>query len=173
VHVIRTVPGISAATSDSEDQSTVQEFGEFGYKLDSSIPMEPFVTLAHVEASSGAFAESGGIAALSGGSKSDNDTYSTLGLRATLDDIGPLTPKVSIGWQHSFTSLAPGQVVSLQNAGTSFTVLGVPVAPDAAALQLGFDARLSANATVSLGYDGSFASRTQNNAVRGTLDWRF
>lgn len=173
VRIDRTIPGISAATSGVEDQTVLQEFGDFGYKLGSAVPLEPFVSLAHIEASSGAFAESGGVAALSGAAKSSNETYSTLGIRAAFNLSGAFVPKFSVGWQHAFTSLAPGQIVTFQNAGTSFAVLGLPLASDAAAVQAGFDANLSPNAMISLSYDGSFAGRVENNALRGTFDWRF
>lgn len=173
VRIDRTIPGISAATSGVEDQTVLQEFGDFGYKLGSAVPLEPFVSLAHIEASSGAFAESGGVAALSGAAKSSNETYSTLGIRAAFNLSGAFVPKFSVGWQHAFTSLAPGQIVTFQNAGTSFAVLGLPLASDAAAVQAGFDANLSPNAMISLSYDGSFAGRVQNNALRGSFDWRF
>jgi hypothetical protein len=50
---------------------------------------------------------------------------------------------------------------------------GRALASDAAAVRAGFDIALTPEAVLSLDYDGSFASRVQNNAVRGSLAWRF
>ena len=50
-----------------------------------------------------------------------------------------ITPKIDLGWQHAFANILPGQTVTYQSVSQSFTVLGVPLAMNAAAVQLGFD----------------------------------
>jgi uncharacterized protein with beta-barrel porin domain len=78
-----------------------------------------------------------------------------------------------MGWQHAFNNFLPGQVLTFQSLAESFTVAGVPLASDAAAVRTGFDVAIARGATLSLDYDGSFSSRVQNNAIRGTLAWKF
>jgi uncharacterized protein with beta-barrel porin domain len=68
--------------------------------------------------------------------------------------------------------MVPGQSLLLQSANQSLSVLGTPLAEDVAVLQAGFDLRLGP-ATLSIGYDGSFASTTENHAFRGGLNWQF
>ena len=51
----------------------------------------------------------------------------------------------------------------------SFTVLGVPLSTDAAAVQLGFDLAVAPDVILNAGYDGSFSSKVQNNAIRAGL----
>ena len=89
-----------------------------------------------------------------------------------MQDIG-IAPNIDLGWRHAFDVLKPGQTVSFQDTGTGFTVLGVPLESDAAALQLGFDVTLTPDARLSVGYDGTFGSRVQNNAIRGAFQWAF
>jgi hypothetical protein len=127
-------------------------------------------------AQTGAFAETGGTTALSGGSATDNQIYSTLGMRAAfapIVSVASIVPHIDLGWQHGFNILRPGQTVTLQSLSQSFAVLGVPLAPDAAAARVGFDIALAPHASLSLDYDGSFANRVQNNAIRGGLEWKF
>ncbi len=140
--------------------------------------LEPHAGLAHIIATGGAFAETGGIASLSGNEKSDSATYALLGLRANLADMAlgddmALSPRLDLGWQHAVAGLTPSQMVSYANSGTSFSVLDMPLAPDAAALQAGFDLRLSPSAVLSQSYDGSFSSTVKNHAFSGGLSWRF
>jgi autotransporter-associated beta strand protein len=178
LHTARQVTALGQTLAGRQDQRMGQVFADAGYRIASDQWMfEPYVDIAHVEATSGSFAERGGSAALSGGSVTDGLTYGTMGLRAalaglSLDDIG-IAPKIDLGWRHAFDTLKPGQLVSFQDTGTSFTVLGVPLGTDAAALQLGFDVVLTPDAKLSLGYDGTFGSRAQNNAVRGAFQWAF
>jgi autotransporter-associated beta strand protein len=177
-HTARQVAALGQTLAGRQDQRMGQVFADAGYRIDSEhATFEPYAGIAHVEATSGSFAERGGTAALSGGSVTDGLTYGTLGLRAalaglSLQDIG-IAPKIDLGWRHAFDTLKPGQLVSFQDTGTSFTVLGVPLETDAAALQLGFDVTLTPDAKLSLGYDGTFGSRVQNNAVRGAFQWAF
>ncbi len=107
--------------------------------------------------------------------KTDSQTYATLGMKAALNGLSfdngmAITPKIDMGWQHSFRHLRPGQTVTFQNAAQSFTVLGVPLGMDAAALQLGFDLAVAPDVNLNAGYDGSFSSKVQNNALRVGID---
>jgi uncharacterized protein with beta-barrel porin domain len=87
--------------------------------------------------------------------------------------MGDLVPHIDLGWQHALGSFRPGQTQTLQSLSQSFAVLGAPLAQDAAAVRAGFSVTLSPDATLSVDYDGSFADRVQNNAVRGMLAWKF
>src|ERR1019366_9383598 len=63
--------------------TTAQIFGEVGYGVTfGQIAAEPFGELAFVHLGTDSFAETGGIAALTGSGRSDNIGYSTLGGRA-------------------------------------------------------------------------------------------
>ncbi len=179
VTINRTVPQLGVTTIASQDQETGQVFADLGYDIPlDGAALEPHAAIAHIIATSGAFNETGSIAALSGNEKSDSATYSLLGVRANLADMAlgdnmTLAPRLDLGWQHALARLTPYQTVSYVNAGTSFAVLGTPLAQDAAALQAGFDLKVSPSATLFVSYDGSYSSRVENHAFRGGLSWRF
>jgi outer membrane autotransporter protein len=179
VTIDRAVPQLGVGASGNQDQQTGQVFADLGYRFAlGGAVLEPHAGLAHITATGGAFAETGSTAALSGGEKSDSVTYSMLGLRAGMADLAlasdlTLSPRLDLGWQHALSVLTPYQTVSYVNAGTSFLVLGTPLAEDAAALQAGVDLKAGHSATLSLFYDRSFSSRVENHAFRGTLNWRF
>jgi fibronectin-binding autotransporter adhesin len=170
-NVTRTVAAYTQTDSGRQDQRTSQVFGEFGYRIGRR-PIVPYVDVVSVSATTGAFAETGGSAALSGAEKTDTQTYSTVGLRVSFP-MAWVRPRFDVGWQHAFDSFLPTQLLTLQSVAQSFTVLGAPWARDAAAVRAGFAFTVSPNASLSLDYDGSVGRRVQNNAVRGGLDWRF
>jgi autotransporter-associated beta strand protein len=175
--VIRTVTSLGQTNSDTQGQQTSQIFAEGGYRFATDLAtVEPYIGIAKIWAQTGAFAEAGSASALSGAAATDNQTYGTLGLRGALAPVAELyglVPHVDLGWQHGFTTLRSGQTVTFQNAGQGFTVFGTPLASDAAAARLGFDVEIVSQAALSLDYDGTFAGRVQNNAIRGGLEWRF
>ena len=179
VTINRTVPQLAVATTSSQDQQTGQAFADLGYHIAlGSAAFEPHAGIAHIIATGGAFAETGSIAALSGNEKSDSATYTLLGLRADLADMAlgadmALSPRLDLGWQHALAGIAPYQTVSFVNTGSSFDVLGTPLARDAAALQAGFDLKVGASTMLSLSYDGSFSPTVENHAIRGALSWHF
>ena len=172
----RTIPTLGYGDSDSQSQRGAQIFATGGWKLATDQAMvEPYVGIAAISATSGAFVETGDAGALSGAAKTDSQTYATLGMKAALNGLAldngmAITPKIDLGWQHSFGHLRPGQTVTFQNASQSFTVLGVPLGMDAAALQLGVDLAVAPDVVVNAGYDGSFSSKVQNNALRVGID---
>jgi fibronectin-binding autotransporter adhesin len=176
LRIARTVANLNYSQGDSQTQTGAQAFASGGWKFATDNAMlEPYLGIAAVFASSGAFAESGAISALSGTSRTESETYATLGMKAaldglTLDNAMPITPRIDLGWQHALNGFHPGQIVTFQNTGTSFTVLGVPLATDAAAVQLGLDLAIAPNVIFDIGYDGSFSSRVQNNAIRAAMD---
>ncbi len=84
-----------------------------------------------------------------------------------------LMPHIDLGWQHGFNTLRPRQVLSLRSLTQSFTVLGAPLTSDAATARFGFIVPVWEQVVLSFDYDGSFANRTQNNAIRGGIRWEF
>jgi outer membrane autotransporter protein len=177
VRVARAVAPLGFANSGSQDQEAGQIFADAGYRIaQGSAVLQPHATLAHVIASSGAFAENGDVSALSGNDASDSQTYAILGLRGAipglkLDDMD-LTPRLDVGWQHALTQFTPRQTVTLADANQSFLVLGAPLTRDAANIQAGFDLTLGA-ATLFVAYDGSFAATNESHAFRGGFNWQF
>ena len=176
--VTRQITAFSETDTDHQSNRLSQIFGEVGYRIPSDImALEPYLDFANVSARTGAFSETGGIAALNGGAKSDSENYSTLGVRATLPLIPlggiAMVPNFNLGWQHAFTRLIANQTVVFAGTGESFAVSGVPLDSDAAAMQAGLDFILTPSATLGIGYDGNVSGRVQDHAIRAGLAWRF
>ena len=149
--VTRQITAFSETDTDHQSNKLSQVFGEVGYRIPSEvIALEPYLDLANVSARTGAFSETGGIAALDGGAKSGSENYSTLGMRATLPAIAiagiSMVPDFNLGWQHAYTRFVSNQTLVFASTGESFVVSGVPLATDAAAMQVGFDFLLAPDA---------------------------
>jgi outer membrane autotransporter protein len=175
--VTRTVAALGENESGSQDKRSGQVFARLGYDLGlSGFAAMPYLELAHVAATTGGFAENGGLAALSGAEKTDSQTFTALGLRLAMNDVKLGTMDfglhADLGWNHALEGRTPAQAVAFAT-GQSFTVLGVPFGSDAAALQLGLDLLLAPDATLSVGYDGYLSSRGSSHALRGGLSLRF
>jgi outer membrane autotransporter protein len=130
-------PGFSDSTHAHFNGYTGQALGELGYGMAfGHVAVEPFAGLAYARVSTGAFLESGGLAALSGSSNAENIGYSSLGLRAAtvrmLRSGTALIPHGSLQWQHAFGDVVPAAAVTLQSTGAAFSTAGLPIASNAA-----------------------------------------
>ena len=169
----REVAFLSERQASHQSLGTTQLFADAGYAFDTSLgTLEPYAQLVWLDVRSGGFAETGGtLSALAGTAASDSITYGNFGLRAHLSsfDLGGviLTPRLDLGLQHGFQAFAPRQTVMLGAA--SFAASGSPLARDAFVAGAGFDLALSPTAHLSLGYDGTMASRGASHAVHAAL----
>jgi outer membrane autotransporter protein len=171
-------PGFSEVASASYNVGLAQVFGEVGYGVAlGNIAAEPFAGLAYVHLHSGSFAESGGLAALSGANGDQDVGYSMLGARLATSWVLPngpaVTPRVSAAWQHAFGDVTPAAALTFQTLGTSFNIAGVPLARDAAVVDAGFDVRVTPQLTLALSYFGKLAGNAEDHSVKGTFAYRF
>ena len=77
-----------------------------------------------------------------------------------------------LGWRHAYGDTVPTSVLSLSGA-TPFAVNGVPVAKDAAVLELSLDAPVARNATLSISYTGQIGNGAHENGLRANMNWSF
>jgi outer membrane autotransporter protein len=157
---------------------TGQAFGEVGYGMAlDHVALEPFAGFAYVLVNTGAFQESGGLAALSGSSSTENIGYSSLGLRAAsiwmLENGTVLVPHVSAQWQHAFGDVNPTVAVALQSTGAGFSTAGLPIAADTAVTEAGIDWRVTPKVKFGIAYQGEFAQTAQTHSGTGTFTWNF
>ena len=169
-------PGFTDATQASYGGHTVQVFGEAGYGMNWwQVALEPFAQLAYVDVRTDTFTESGGAATLAGVAGHADATFSTLGLRAAmpLPGMPRLTVKASAGWRHAFGTITPTAQLAFAAGGTPFTVAGLPVAKDAAEVELGIGGEIVPNGELSVAYVGQLAGHTQDNGIKGSFVLRF
>ena len=157
--------------------STGQVFTDVGYAfpLTDRITLEPFFGADFSDLRTRGFSESGGDAALSGKSSTNNVGTTTLGLRAqTTFDVKETAARVRgmLGWRHAYGDVNPEATMSFDGS-QPFTVAGNPLARDAAVMEVGLDVAMSKNATLGLAYSGQFGDGNRQNTGTVNVSWRF
>ncbi|XSG81320.1 MAG: autotransporter domain-containing protein [Methyloligella sp. ZOD6] len=170
-------PGYSESLSADYDADSLQAFGEAGYRIE-TMPanLEPFVGLAHINLDTDSFKESGGAAALQGSGASSDTTFTTVGLRASSDNLiqtMPLTARGMIGWRHAFGDTDPSMLFAFTGGSSAFEVVGVPLSEDALVLEAGLDLAVGSMTTVSVSYSGQMGEDSDDHGVQGDLTLRF
>jgi len=169
--------GFADALSASFDSNAAQVFGEVGYRFGfGGVSLEPFAGLSHLHVSSDAYAEEGGLAALTGQGRDLAVTASTLGLRAAVAlpvGSGAVSATGMLGWRHGFGDLVPVTVHRFVAGDTPFAVSGAPLDRDALVVEAGLDWAVTPLLTVGVKYDGQIGQRDQEHALRGQASLRF
>ncbi|CAN7338867.1 autotransporter domain-containing protein [Devosia sp. LjRoot16] len=163
-------PAFSEQLSARYGARTIQAYGELDYRIDlGAAVLSPFAGLALVSRSTDAFAETGGsTAALSAERSSDQNAFTTIGLRVTAPlGFGEASGKLSgqIGWQHALGDTESAMQLAIPTAA-SFDSVGVPIARDALSLEAGLDFALSEQASFTASYAGQLAEGAQNHSIK-------
>lgn len=161
------------------DANTTQLFTEVGYAMPvgTRSVVEPYLGLAWIDQKAKGFTESGGPAALSASSQSDDITTFTLGLRGQTEfDVGASSTKVfaGLGWRHASGDVDPSRRLSFaQGGGSSFTISGAPIAKNAAVVDLGFETSIGTNTSMGLGYSGQYGDDNTDHSGMLYIRTRF
>ncbi len=157
--------------------TTQQIFTEFSYlKTFDQIQLEPFVNIAYVYYKNDHINEDGGAAALNARKQHLGTALSVVGLRASKDfQWGDYQSALSgeIGWQHQFSGVNRELDLNFRGGSVPFASRSVSAAKNSMNLKLNMDFSLKENATLSVGYDGSFAKRHKNNSVTANFTYKF
>lgn len=169
-------PGFSDSLESDYNAGTFQAFAELGYRINTKpVTFEPYANLAHVHLKTDGFNEAGGAAALSAESRSQNVTFSTLGLRASSGfDIGTVAAVVrgGLGWRHAFGDKTPEATFSFADSPL-FDIKGVPLAEDTALVEAGVDLNLTDQIVFGVAYQGQIASTAKEHGFNARLTARF
>jgi uncharacterized protein with beta-barrel porin domain len=178
IHTARTVtlPTVQTLTAAYNGEA-VQGFVEASYRaaLD-GFTIEPLLDVNATGLSTGAFAETGGSAAVSGASQEQGIVFTTLGARLSADlDAGDrqVTPRLLLGWRHAFGDTQASVAQIFQSTGTAFTVAGTPLGRDSGVIDAGLDASIGPGLRLGASYTGQFSQRESSNGVNLTLGWNF
>ncbi|TXM64754.1 autotransporter outer membrane beta-barrel domain-containing protein [Methylobacterium sp. WL12] len=187
--------GVSDTPSARTGGSTIQGFGELGYKFvfggatppigkdAAPVPVttlsyiEPFVGGAYVSIGRDRFTETGGIAALTGFARDYDLGTATAGVRAqTSLDLGlgvPVSAHGLLGYRRAFGDVVPTALLAFGATGPAFLTAGIPIDRDALVAEAGLDLRVSAAATLGVAYTGQVGTRAEDHAVKGNFTYRF
>lgn len=165
-----TFPGFSQFLTASYDQELFQAFAEIGYKAElNGWSLEPFGSAAWVKVKTKDFREVGGTAALSSPGASDDYWVTQLGARASIAVGTAASLTGSAAWRHLGGDARTTPIPLAFGAGPGFTVQGVPIGRDAAALGLSLSGRIAPRAEVDIGYSGVLGSDISDHGGRASL----
>jgi len=171
-----TFAGFRDRATSSYDGTTVQAFGELGYRFDmGKVEVEPFVGASVLRLHTDSFSEEGGVAALVGRGRTYDLATTTLGLRAEarLGVDLPLTVRGMLGWRHAYGDVSPKALMAFSGGAPSFQASGVPVGRDALVAEAGLDWQVSKAVTLGVSYQGQIGNKAQDHALKGSLMVRF
>lgn len=168
--------GFRETLTDTYRTRTAQVFGELDYSTTAGrFELNPFVSGAYMAIRGGAFAESGGSAALSGTVAAGNLGLTVTGMRVSTDlDFGggKLSTNAMLGWQRLYGDKKGAANVAFAE-GTPFSIEGAALARDAVRVELGTDYRFSDRAKAGLGYSGTLAGASHSSSIRGDFRLAF
>jgi outer membrane autotransporter protein len=176
IHRRITIASLGDATQASYGGSTLQAFGEVGYRFGFGIAMvEPFIGAAAIRVSADRFAETGGATVLTGSARDLDLGTTTLGVRGevALGSASPFILRGLLGWRHAFGDVTPTALLAFRSGGIGFAVAGVPIDRNSLVAEAGVDWRISDQVIVSLNYIGAIGSQAQDHGVKGAIAVRF
>ena len=166
-------PGYVGGLKAGYDSTTTQVFGEVGHALQlGAAAVEPFAGLAHVRLKSDAFSERGGPAALHAEGDSTEATFSTLGVRGSLQAGASTRLRGMLGWRHAFDDTTPTSTHRFSGS-VPFTLTGVPLALNVAVLEAGVETQLRPNLALSASYAGQMGNGLRDHGLKLGLNWAF
>lgn len=165
-------PGYAGAASGSASGHALTGFIEGAHTFHlTKGDVSPFLNLAHTRVETGASGESGGAAALQAASSSTNTSFGTLGARGRLDLANHVDLHGTLGWQHAFGTTTPEQVLNFAG-GPGFTEYGVPIAKNAALVQVGLGWH-KGNLAVDLDYEALAGGGARDQSAKLTVRMLF
>ncbi|EGP54797.1 hypothetical protein Agau_L300539 [Agrobacterium tumefaciens F2] len=158
------------------DASTTQVFAEAAWRFDLDITrIEPYANISYVNTRTDAFSEKGGIAAVSSGSASRDQLYTTLGTRISRDIAFEGTfgqAMFDIGWRHAYGDSSLESALFYVGGG-AFTVASTATSRDVALLNLGLRYDLNPSATLTFRYGAVFGADLLDQTASAELGVRF
>jgi outer membrane autotransporter protein len=154
----------------SYNGNATQLFANLGYAFPfgERSQIEPYVGAAWFTQRTNSFQESRGAAALRGEGSRSSVSTATLGLRGSTSfdlNAAPTTLRAGLGFRHAMGNLTPMQKFSfVQGEGSTFSVLGAPIARNAVVMELSGEVQLGKNAAIGVRYTGQYANQGKNNA---------
>lgn len=158
------------------DASTTQVFAEAAWRFDFDlVQFEPYANISYVNTRSDAFGEKGGMAAVSSGSASHDQLYSTLGARFSRDiafEGMAGQAMFDIGWRHAYGDPAVESTL-FYTGGQGFSVTSAAMAQDVALINLGLRYDLNPAATLTFRYGAVFGAGMLDQSASAELGVRF
>lgn len=162
--------GFSDRVHGNYDANTQQAFSELGYQItEGRLLLEPFVSLGYQRYSRDSYDEKGGAAALHVDAQEQDNLSNTLGLRLAflrvLDNGLTMTPRLNLGWRHTYGDLSSSTQQAFLSGGSAFSVEGSALDRNSLLLEAGLDFGINAEQSIGVAYSGEKGSQTQVHAL--------
>ena len=152
------------------DARSWQFFAEAGRKVQvGGLMLEPFAGVSHTNLTTDDFSESGGDAALTSSSDTDNTTFTTLGMHGAMVLLDTIHVRGTAGWRHAFGDTEPSSTATPRGTTAAFTVTGAPIAEDALVAEFGIEAGLTDNAFLGVAYKGRYSDAAADHGFNAGL----
>ncbi|WP_445180401.1 autotransporter outer membrane beta-barrel domain-containing protein [Pseudomonas sp. McL0111] len=170
--------GFSDRPKGNYDADSQQAFAELGYAMGNGrLSAEPFASLGYQRYHRDSYQEKGGAAALQVDGQTQDNFNSTFGLRlahlSSLDNGMSLTPRMAVGWKHTYGDVSSSTRQAFVTGGTAFNVDGSSLDRDSLVLEAGLDVGISARHTLGVGYSGEIGSNSRNHGLIGQWQMSF
>jgi outer membrane autotransporter protein len=162
--------GLEQTLTSTVQGNSYQIFGEVSNDLAKAgnVQIEPFARFAYTTVQSDAFAETGGIAALSGAKQSNDLRTAAFGLRGAYV-AGDMTLSGSAAWLRNAGDLSAPTTLSMAGVNTPYEVNSAALAQDAVVLEAQASVDLARDMTLAGGYSGTIGKNNASHGVRVTL----
>ncbi len=165
--------GVSQGLSASYDAQSWQLFAEAGHTVWlEHVMLQPFAGVSFISLDTDGYTETGGSAALTAASDTQNTTFTTLGVRSSIQVMDTVQARGMLGWRHAFGDVDPSSTFTLAGSDP-FTITGAPTAQDALVADLGLEAQLSDNAFLGVSYNGQYGDGTTTHGFNAGFRARF
>lgn len=169
-------PGFSDSLRGQGDGTTIQGFGELGYRFGfGSGVIEPIIGGAGMVISRDGFTEQGGAAALRVLGRDYTIETVTAGIRGEFALGGPLpiSFRTLLAYRGSFGDVVPAALLAFATGSSQFSVAGVPIDRHALVAEAGLDWKVTRDVSLGVSYAGQIGDRARDNGVRGNFLWKF
>ena len=165
--------GFSQRLSASYDAQSWQLFAEAGHTLQfRNLMLEPFAGVSFISLDMDRFSETGGTAALTSPSDTDNKTFTTLGMRSAMELKDKVHARGMVGWRHAFGDTDPSSTFTMSGS-SPFKVTGAPIAQDALVTALGVEAELLDNVFLTTAYKGRYGDGAATHGFNAGITVKF
>jgi outer membrane autotransporter protein len=135
------------------------------------VPLTPFADLSYVNLNTGAFAETGGAAALHGRAGVMDDGFITLGVRSAMPLVlGGSNARLDgmLGLRHTVGDTTPHALAGFDGSD-AFAIAGAAMARNQAVAEAGISFDVVSGAVFRLSYAGHFSGHSLDQGVQGRL----
>jgi fibronectin-binding autotransporter adhesin len=172
------VTGLATAVAAQPDANSAQLFAEVGYGFTTGqATITPFLRNAYTWSRVKAYAETGGLGALTVGRDRRDVDFASAGVRMTgnvaLSPSVLFLPHGSIAYQRGFGDLRGVAIQRIGGTGPAFAITGASLGKDTLTLDGGFDLLFGQGFTLGVGAFGSTSKQWADRGAKASIGFRF